>query len=115
MTPNDDLPESEEAARLGDDAVVVRGGVSAVGTLRDNAMEHHDNVDNISGDFAISAVCLPDKAAEELAEIGESRTPRSERRPWGGYARQATTWSQTSHPRDTLSSRSRDFRPMRIT
>ena len=64
--------ENTEPPHLPDAAVVIRFGLSAPDTLRKTALAHHDE----RGDFAISAVSLPDADAEALAHLGALLHPR---------------------------------------
>jgi hypothetical protein len=76
MTSNEESPLlQEECAQLPDEAVVVRGGLSARETLLKNALQHHDDPAK-GGDFAISAWSLPAKSGDDLARIGRIPSPQ---------------------------------------
>lgn len=77
MTLNEESDRPpEELAPLPDEALVIRGGLSAPETLLKNALEHHDDPANARGDFAISAWSLPDKSGDDLAHVASVPHPR---------------------------------------
>jgi hypothetical protein len=62
----------EQPPPLPDDAVVIRGGISAPDSLRKTALAHHDE----EGDFAISVASLAGVDGDALAGLARFSHPR---------------------------------------
>jgi hypothetical protein len=78
-------PDEEEEARLLDEAVVVRGGLSTAETLSKTALAHYDVYD----EYAVSVRSAPGMTADELAYVKPPLPQQNLRETTVGALRQA--------------------------
>ena len=85
--PVDEAParERQEDDELGDEAVVVRGGLSTAETLFRTAIAHYD----AEGEYAISVRSAPGMSADELAKADPPLRHAQIRETTAGAVRQA--------------------------
>lgn len=88
MTNDDAIaPESdeEEGARLPDEAIVTRGGLSTADTLCKTALAHFD----VHNEFGISVRCKPPMTADQLALVDPPLPQKQLRETTVGALREA--------------------------